>query len=708
MAGLTSKTIASSYDQLIISNNASGGDTSTPVTLQDGDGVTTYCVSMSDASTGKAVLAVDGSHASGTEVQIDNSATDGDSFLSYQLSGTSVFTMGIDDGDSDKFKIGTTAIGTNTRLSIDSSGHVAIANNLDVDGTTNLDAVDIDGAVQLDGTFSVGVDNTGYDVKLFGATAGKYLLWDETNDKLVLEGLSSGGNILQVQDGTSTLFEVQTNEIIFNESGRDTDVRFESDGNTHMLFVDGGANEVGIGATPTEVLSVISAAGATRGVLEVKNTSDNHAFIVCDSAVTGAGSGFGGLRGYWNGTEVTRIGFESGTDTTNKDDGKMTLYTRLSGSGIAAAMTLSDSGNVGIGDTDPSEAKLSIDSVASGDHGIKVVQAQNTSAVMIDNNGTQSALYIENTGSTGTGLEVYSNIGATVANPLVSVHVDDPAYDQPVVKLHSDSLTSSILYFESGATSGNTIYVDTPVATTGNIINIHQADSLTTGNAIRINCGSAGLSTGDDDGLVLIEFDAATSSSSTTNNLLYIVNENAGSDGTVPLKIKQDGADAHIEFTGAGGGGIKFNASAMSSSDVNTLDDYEEGTWTPVLKDSNDDVVVFSTEVGTYTKIGKVVHVQFYITTSSLGDAASGGALRLFGLPFSTSATANSYATLRAGYGTGLAIDAGDFISCYINTNAVFGHMQLWTDAGGSIGFTDAHLSADGGLMMQGSYIASV
>jgi len=41
-----------------------------------------------------------------------------------------------------------------------------ISGSADIDGTTNLDAVDIDGAVQLDATFSVGVDDAGYDVKL--------------------------------------------------------------------------------------------------------------------------------------------------------------------------------------------------------------------------------------------------------------------------------------------------------------------------------------------------------------------------------------------------------------------------------------------------------------------------------------------------------------------------------------------------------------
>ena len=60
--------------------------------------------------------------------------------------------------------------------------------NIDVDGTTNLDAVDIDGAVQLDATLTVGVDDTGYDVKFFGDTASAYLQWDASADDLILGG----------------------------------------------------------------------------------------------------------------------------------------------------------------------------------------------------------------------------------------------------------------------------------------------------------------------------------------------------------------------------------------------------------------------------------------------------------------------------------------------------------------------------------------
>ena len=53
-----------------------------------------------------------------------------------------------------------------------------ISGDIDIDGTTNLDAVDIDGAVQVDATVTVGVNDTGYDVKFFGDTASAFMLWD--------------------------------------------------------------------------------------------------------------------------------------------------------------------------------------------------------------------------------------------------------------------------------------------------------------------------------------------------------------------------------------------------------------------------------------------------------------------------------------------------------------------------------------------------
>jgi len=73
-------------------------------------------------------------------------------------------------------------------------GSLDIAGDADIDGTTNLDAVDIDGAVQIDGATTFGVNDTGVDVKFFGATDGAYLLWDESADKL----LTAGATVIDV------------------------------------------------------------------------------------------------------------------------------------------------------------------------------------------------------------------------------------------------------------------------------------------------------------------------------------------------------------------------------------------------------------------------------------------------------------------------------------------------------------------------------
>jgi hypothetical protein len=89
-------------------------------------------------------LAISGA-GSTTGLIIDNTATDGDPFLQFALSGSGVFTMGIDDGDSDKFKIGTTAVGASTALTLTSAGHLTITDDLVIkDGGTIGSATTID------------------------------------------------------------------------------------------------------------------------------------------------------------------------------------------------------------------------------------------------------------------------------------------------------------------------------------------------------------------------------------------------------------------------------------------------------------------------------------------------------------------------------------------------------------------------------------
>ena len=61
--------------------------------------------------------------------------------------------------------------------------------------------LDINTSAQIDGTFTVGVDDTGYDVKFFGDTASAYALWDASADDFILGGAAG----LVVPDGQFTL-----------------------------------------------------------------------------------------------------------------------------------------------------------------------------------------------------------------------------------------------------------------------------------------------------------------------------------------------------------------------------------------------------------------------------------------------------------------------------------------------------------------------
>ncbi len=87
------------------------------------------------------------------------------------------------------------------------------------------------------------------------------------------------------------------------------------------------------------------------------------------------------------------------------------------------------------------------------------------------------------------------------------------------------------------------------------------------------------------------------------------------------------------------GGQIAFPAVQVPSANVNTLDDYEEGTWTPVVTFATPGNVniAYGTRIGTYTKIGNQVTISFNISTSTFTHTTSSGAMLITGLPFTSS-----------------------------------------------------------------------
>ena len=82
-------------------------------------------------------------------------------------------------------------------------------------------------------------------------------------------------------------------------------------------------------------------------------------------------------------------------------------------------------------------------------------------------------------------------------------------------------------------------------------------------------------------------------------------------------------------------GQIKFPAAQNASSDANTLDDYEEGTFTPSYSSSGISGIVYGTgRHGYYTKVGRLVTVNINIMTNSVTVTNSSADVTISGLPF--------------------------------------------------------------------------
>ncbi len=84
------------------------------------------------------------------------------------------------------------------------------------------------------------------------------------------------------------------------------------------------------------------------------------------------------------------------------------------------------------------------------------------------------------------------------------------------------------------------------------------------------------------------------------------------------------------------GAGITFPATQSASSDANTLDDYEEGTFTPTFGGSTTNPTQTSgSTTGLYIKVGKLVWVS--IQMAGVSYTGGSGNLLINGLPFQAS-----------------------------------------------------------------------
>jgi len=153
----------------------------------------------------------------------------------------------------------------------------------------------------------------------------------------------------------------------------------------------------------------------------------------------------------------------------------------------------------------------------------------------------------------------------------------------------------------------------------------------------------------------------------------------------------------------ASGAGVTFPATQSASSDANTLDDYEEGTWTPTIAFNNNSVgVTYDAQFGYYTKIGNVVNYYFWVQWSNKGSST--GNFQIKGLPFVNRNSSRNYGACSLVPFSGVA--TGQQILGWIGQN----ESQIAVSLNLSGAFTDVintNVNLNGYIGFGGSYITA-
>ena len=360
MAALGAQSIASSYEQLLHVDRDGGGNTTTHVSIKDGDNGTTFGFTIaSDAlmmtSTNRLEFGDTGTYihqsadgvldlVSDTEIEINATTIDMNGALDLsgnaQLSGT--VTVGADGSGTDViFYSGTagdnfswdaseeklTITGTNGQTALDvADGNLVVADNvdiegdIDVNGTSNLDNTDIDGTLAVDGT-TISLD----------ATTSFNIDNSNTSNGITI-GTATSGVPISIGHTTSET-TVNDNLVVTGDIDLEGSIDVNGTSNLDIVDIDGAVNMADT-ALVTGVLTTTAATvfngGFAANASSTITTADNTDTLALVSTDTDANSGPNlALNRSATGADNDLLG---AIDFEGKDDGgNAHLYARIQG-----------------------------------------------------------------------------------------------------------------------------------------------------------------------------------------------------------------------------------------------------------------------------------------------------------------------------------------------------------------------------------------
>ena len=575
---------------------------------------------------------------------------------------------------------------------------VGTLTGLNVSGTPTFDGLTVDGT----GDFNIGTENIGIDIT--STDAGAYIALNDDNATGFYLGTAAGIFYL-LDTGNSPKLKINNNgDISF----------YNTAGTSQALFWDASAESLGIGTTsPSSELHVVG-----------KITADTH-FTSSDTNATLSTSGSGGavrLRPNGSGSSTGQFTVQSTGNVGIGTDSPAAVL-EVKGSPVAT------------GDT-RYELILSEDNTASTGRGGGLAFARQgviyggIKTIQDTSSDSNASMYFQTvTGGSNTNkmtIDSSGRVGIGTDSPAGALHLRDTT---PHLYIQSDDGQSSKLLFGDAAdnsrggfeytssdamifmtnnlsekmridSSGNLLVAGSNTNPVGNnvvghaLLNDGRVQHSTTGNTVmKTN------QTTDGDIVQFRKNGSPVGSIGTLGGHLTIGNSDTGiifqdgEDNIQPLNLTTNAArDAAIDL---GSSSNRFKDLYLSggvhlggTGSANKLDDYEEGTFTPNLQRTNggDISAVYSTSpTGTYTKIGRLVHITIIAGITSVSSQGSGYAY-LTGLPFAydgnsyeqyLSMTTNTFGStvITAFYPSGAAGYVGTGIS---STN--FPPLQLnWT-----------------------------
>jgi hypothetical protein len=458
--------------------------------------------------------------------------------------------------------------------------------------------------------------------------------------------------------------------------GGDTLIAVRSGGNVKVTYggsttanIDGGTIDGTVigGSTPAALSATTGSFSSTLGVTA--------AATFASTLKTGGGAASNTSKLMVNTVSGTAAGiqlFQDGVESWIIQNPASTTALTFANSG-SERLRITATGNVGIGNSNPSNynavgSNRLVVGTNVGNNGITIVGATT---------GFSSLAFADSAGSGGNddyaGLIQYSHITNNMnffTNSTQKMVLDSSGNvgigtATPAAPLSFGSITNDARIYLRGNTNEfaigtnglQTVYAGYQghVFQTGSFggaerMRIDASGNLILGGTTAItDTGTPSLTLGNGAGNPSLNFygtsagqagqisfgDATSATGAYEGYLLYDNANNFMAFGTNHTERARLDSAGHLIVPN----GITLGTAVGTYNAANTLDDYEEGTWTPALtfETAGDLSVVYAAErIGTYRKIGDLVIAQFSVQCTTFTHTTASGNLQMTGLPFAS------------------------------------------------------------------------